>query len=122
MSAYKNGESGIVVDRVGNSIFRDIILSDNYRAGFQAHSTNFTAEEVVFSNSLIVGKSANGGEAIDYKTSAIIVPRTNGFKASFLSIFNFESGTSIIESSSENQHYQYWTQGGYSATVENLII
>jgi hypothetical protein len=40
---------------MGNTIFEDFILADNYHAGFEAHLTNFTKEEVIFSDSVIIG-------------------------------------------------------------------
>lgn len=64
---YKNGESGLLAEFLGNSIFEGVKLADNYRAGFQAHAANFTQEPVVLRDSLIVGKTASNGEKLDYQ-------------------------------------------------------
>lgn len=64
-------------------------MADNFRTGFQAHVANFTKEPVILQNSLIIGKSTINGETVDYETSAILVPRTNGFIADTIDIYNF---------------------------------
>lgn len=32
--SYKNGESGILAEFIGNSVFENCIMADNYRSGF----------------------------------------------------------------------------------------
>jgi len=57
---------------------------------------------------------------VDYESSAILVPRTNGFLASNIEVHNMPVNTNIIESSSENDHSKMWTQGGYQSDIENI--
>lgn len=33
---------------MGNVIFKDFLLADNYHTGFQSHLTNFTSEGLTF--------------------------------------------------------------------------
>lgn len=42
---------------MGNSIFRGYKIADSYRTAFQAHKTNYTKEEVIFEDSIVVGRS-----------------------------------------------------------------
>lgn len=63
---YKNGEAGVLAEEMGNSIFEDFILADNYYAGFQAHLSNFTKEEVVFQNSVVIGRTQANSESIAF--------------------------------------------------------
>ena len=51
---------------------------------------------------MIIGQSSINGEVVAYETSAILMPRTNGFLAQNIEVHNFDTGTNIIEHSSEN--------------------
>jgi len=33
-TGYKNGESGVLAERMGNSIFKGFLIADSYRAAF----------------------------------------------------------------------------------------
>ena len=91
---------------MGNVNFTDFKLADNFRAGFQAHLSNFTKEEVIFKDSIVIGRSNGNGESIEFHEKAgscgIITTRTDGFRASKIDLFNFERGTFQVESSSDN--------------------
>lgn len=70
---------------MGNVIFKDFLLADNYHTGFQSHLTNFTSEGLTFQDSIVIGRTATNSESIDFhtkaKSSAIITPRTDEFLA-----------------------------------------
>ena len=47
-TTYKNGESGVLAERMGNVKFKNFLVADSYRAAFQSHLTNYTKEGVTF--------------------------------------------------------------------------
>ena len=61
---------------------------------------------MVLRDSIIVGRSKNNHASEEFhanaKSSGILVPRTDGFRAKNIQFFNFSAGMYIIESSSEN--------------------
>ena len=42
---------------MGNSVFRNFTVLDSFRSGFASHKTNYTREDVVIDNWIIVGRS-----------------------------------------------------------------
>lgn len=97
-------------------------MADNFRTGFQAHVSNYTSSPVTLKDSVIIGKSSINGEVVDYETSAILTPRTDGFYANNVEIYNMPNHTNIIESSSENSNFKLWTQGGYENKFDDIKV
>lgn len=109
---------------MGNAIFRNIKTLDNVRAGFQVHKSNFTKEEVIFEDSLVVLDSVLNGEIPVENVSeglqrcGILLSRTDGFLVRNVKIFNVRTDMFQMESSSENQFIKLWNQGGKQVNVQ----
>lgn len=78
------------------------MIADSGFSGFQSHKTNFSEEGEVLDNALIVGRSNGNANPFDYYngTRAIVVPRTNGFLAKNIKIYNYGNNSALIESCS----------------------
>lgn len=76
------------------------MIADSHLAGFQAHKANYSSEGATLDNALIVGKSIGNPITKTAGSRALIVPRTNGFLASNIKLYNFGSDTALIESCS----------------------
>lgn len=53
-------ECGVLAEHMGNAVFRNFTILDSFRSGFQTHRTNFTREDVILEESIIVGRSKGG--------------------------------------------------------------
>ncbi|CAD8161606.1 unnamed protein product [Paramecium octaurelia] len=119
---WKNDECGILAEELGNIYFKDIMIADSRYAGFQSHKTNYSYEGAVLDNALIIGKSIYNAQPDAYYqgSRAIIVPRTNGFLAKNIRMFNFGNYSALIESCSTCWHDLMWVQGGKNTHFMNL--
>lgn len=102
---------------MGNTVFDNFILTDNYHTGFEARLSNITNESLILENSLIVGISTGYSEdelAIYQSANSIglSTPRTDGFIAKNITMRNFLYNMTLIEMASQNQYSSLRTQGG----------
>lgn len=111
---YKNMESGVLAEYMGNAVFRNFVILDSFRAGFQIHQSNFTKEEVVLTESIIVGRSQGNAATLAFhlNSKAVIMPRTDGFAVTNVAFHNFGTNMILVEGSSENDNVKLWVQGG----------
>ncbi|CAK63336.1 unnamed protein product (macronuclear) [Paramecium tetraurelia] len=120
---WKNNECGILGEELGNIYFKDIMIADSKFAGFQAHKGNFSTEGAVLDNAVIIGKSnhnANPDDTYYDGSRAMVVPRTNGFLAKNIRIYNYGSNTALIESCSVCWNVKLWVQGGKNTQFFNV--
>jgi hypothetical protein len=90
------------------------MIADSKFAGMQSHKGNWSDEGAVLDNALIVGKSFGNANPDEYYNGAraLVVPRTNGFLAKNIKIYNFGSNTALIESCSVCWNMKMWVTGG----------
>jgi hypothetical protein len=76
----------------------------------------------VLDNALIIGKSNGNANSDDYYdgSRALVVPRTNGFLAKNIRLYNFGSNTALIESCSVCWNVKLWVQGGKNTKFLNV--
>jgi len=103
-------ECGVLAEYMGNAIFRNFVILDSFRAGFQIHQSNYTKEDVVLENSIIVGRSTGNANTLAFHLNSrgVILPRTDGFVVRNVAFNNFGTGMILFESSSENDNVKLW--------------
>jgi hypothetical protein len=100
--SIQNGETGLLAEEMGNTIFRNFTIADSGKAGMQFHKTNFSKELVVAQNNVIIGQTLSNGlpDASLSGTFGIITPRTDGFKVSGVRFYNFPTTMTVFQSCS----------------------
>ena len=87
----------MLAEHLGNAIFKDFYLLDNFRGGIQLHTANQSREEIICENWVVVGRSANNPSEVPIlNTRAFITPRTDGFRARNIEIFNYEASMTVV--------------------------
>ncbi|KAM3144741.1 hypothetical protein pb186bvf_003050 [Paramecium bursaria] len=118
---WKNGQAGILAEKVGQVTFDDIMIADSGVTGFQSHLTNFTQLGATLQNALIVGQSGNADLSVT-GFRALIVPRTNGFTAKNIAAYNFPANSVILQSCSQCEFKDIAVVGGKNTNFSNIAI
>jgi hypothetical protein len=73
---------------------------------------------------LIVGKSRGNSNGNEYYANAraIITPRTDGFIAKNVQIYNFDSNMTLLNSCSFCYHGKVWVTGGKNTKFQNIMV
>ncbi len=91
-TAYKNFESGILAERLGNAKFTDLYLADNKKSAIQSDKTNLTREDVIFEHALIIGKSDFAAEyplSFFRNARGVTAPKTDRVLFQYIDFYNF---------------------------------
>lgn len=95
---WKNREDGVLGEKLGSIIFRNMKIADSKHAGFEAYKTNYTTEGVSVENFMIVGKSNNPETSENFylESRGIIAPRTNGLSVTNVRFYNFDEDMILL--------------------------
>jgi hypothetical protein len=108
-TTFKNGENGVLAEQLGNALFYNFRVADSYRSAIELYITNFTREQVIIDTWVIVGRSQNNPNEVPILNSyAVIAPRTDGFLARNVAVFNFESTMTVVQALSNNDQEKLW--------------
>jgi phosphatidate phosphatase PAH1 len=106
---------------MGNCIFKNFYVVDSYTAAIELYHANFTKEQVIADTWAIVGRSHNNpNEYPILNTIAFKAPRTNGFLARNIQIYNFESTMTMVLGMQMNNDMKTWVQGGKQSNYQNI--
>jgi hypothetical protein len=121
---WMNEECGFLGEELGYTTIKNFKTADSRKGGLQFHKTNYTREDVVAKDSLIVGFSQGNAPAnVDtlYGDSrGLIAPRTDGLRVDSVEFHNFGPTMTPLQSCSECQHVKLWVTGGKTTTFTNV--
>lgn len=98
---YKNLEDGVLAEQVGNVIFNNFTVAENYQSGFEFYIANFTKEPPLVNNSAIIGKSTGyaNSNPTNYSNgmSAVITGRSGSYNLTNIRFYNYPSGSVLVK-------------------------
>ena len=86
-----------MAERTGNVIFENFIISDSKVTGFSSLKTNYTIQNTVLKNSVIIGRTESVNVSDVWGATAMYTPITErGLLIDTVTFVNFELGMTII--------------------------
>lgn len=90
---------GVVAEQVGNLMFNNFTVAENYELGIEVQVANFTKEMISANNSVIVGVSngnSMGNSTIYNNMMGIVSPRTGQFNLTGVRFYSFPASTTAF--------------------------
>jgi hypothetical protein len=111
-------------EQLGHVTIDDFKVIDSGFAGLDFYLTNYTIEDVVTNNTVVVGYSAGNGPLnldVDYKNvKGLITSRTDGLYINNTQFINFGSTMTVLQSCSQCDNGNLWVTGGKTSTFRNI--